>query len=281
MVKFKDMEEYKLSTDPWCISCSNLYKDVCLRIAYIFSLETDHNTKFFSLVQLRKKCHLLRCLTYVSIFKNTYFFSVYNKQLITISECIRKIIYSNEHCIVFTDDRIKASYGYEKNFSLLMALSLEFLLLYHPYLILVRYGISVISTREVLYYIEENYQDVISFTTEAFSLNFKKLKDCIHYVKERNLSIGFGDKIDRKKFFEDLFKDSNFIDHDVEVYISKEEEIPIINVVTDIYREIHNSFKYIQKTYYIKPVKYVFERVKIRSHQKFLKKIKRRKVKKS
>jgi len=161
-----------------------------------------------------------------------------------------------------------------------MALSLEFLLLYHPYLILVRYGISVISTREVLYYIEENYQDVISFTTEAFSLNFKKLKDCIHYVKERNLSIGFGDKIDRKKFFEDLFKDSNFIDH-VEVYISKEEEIPIINVVTDIYREIHNSFKYIQKTYYIKPVKYVFERVKIRSHQKFLKKNKRRKVKKS
>ena len=119
------------------------------------------------------------------------------------------------------------------------------------------------------------------FKSFFFILNFKKLKDCIHYVKERNLSIGFGDKIDRKKFFEDLFKDSNFIDHDVEVYISKEEEIPIINVVTDIYREIHNSFKYIQKTYYIKPVKYIFERVKIRSHQKFLKKNKRRKVTKS
>jgi hypothetical protein len=280
MVKSKE-EEYKLSTEPSCISCSNLYKDVCLRIEDMFSLETDHNTKFFNLVQLRKKCHLIRCLTCVSIFKNTCFFSVYNKQLITISECIRKIIYNNDHCIVFTDDRIKARYGYEKNFSFLIALSLEFLLLYHPYVILVTYGISVMSRRELSDYMEENYQDVISFTKEAFSLNFKKLKDCINYVKERSLSIGFGDKIDRKKFFEDLFKDSNFIDHHVEVYISKEEEIPIINVVTDIYREIHNRFKYIQETYYIKPIKYVFERIKIRSHQKFLKKNKRRKVKKS
>jgi hypothetical protein len=280
----KDMDDHKVSTSPWCISCSNAYKDICLRIANIFSLDTDYKTKFFNLTELRKKCHLLRCLFYVKQDNKEEFDSIYNKGLISICDCIRGRIYHHKNCVAFTEHKINSIYGDDDHFSFLIALCLEFLLLYSPYIIFVDYGLIVDTT--IVEYIQKYYSDVMSFCKEAFLLNFKNPKDCIKYVKERNKWIGLVDKIDRKKFFKDLFKNSNFIDYDGEVYVTNQEDISITNTIKYIYKDFNNIEKSPIKIFpslnkrgrsssiRIKPPRSVYDRLKSKSHLKFLKKLK-------
>jgi len=294
---FKRMSEYNLSEDAWCKSCSSAYKDVCMRIANIFSLNTDHDTKFFNLIELRKKCHLLMC--YIMYSMNLTFTSndfaheslkIYKKGLISLCDCIRQRVYHHENCIAFMNHKVENRYGDDDHFSFLIALCLEFLILYKAVIdqtkiLRFRGGIKDF-TKDFTKDIEIYYSDVISFCKEAFLRKFKKLKECIKYVKERNSSIGIKN-IDMRTFLIDLSNTYPDISkYEGDVYINDEDNKTIILFIEEEYK-LFNNIKILHTTIFsslnkrgrssprrMKPPRSVYDRLKTKSHLKFLKKLK-------
>jgi len=285
---FKRMAEYNLSEDAWCKSCSSAYKDVCMRIANIFSLNTDHDTKFFNLIELRKKCHLLMC--YIMYSMNVTFstndfahesLKIYKKGLISLCDCIRQRVYHHENCIAFMNHKVENRYGDDDHFSFLIALCLEFLILYKALIDRSKFLKIWGGIKDFTKDIEQYYSDVISFCKEAFLRKFKKLSHCLKYVKERNLSIGIKN-IDMRTFLIDLSNTYPDISkYEGDVYINDEDNEIIILFIEEEYK-LFNNMKILHSSLKrgrsaprrMKPPRSVYDRLKTKSHLKFIKKLK-------
>jgi hypothetical protein len=287
----KRMTEYNLSEDAWCKSCSSAYKDVCMRVVNIFSLDTNQDTKFFNLIELRKKCHLLMCyVMYAANLTVTDFtyesLKIYKKGLVSLCDCIRQRVYHHENCISFINHKVENRYGDDNHFSFLIALCLEFLILYRALVEQSKTLIFWAGVKDFTKDIDNYYSDVIKFARDSFLHKFKKLKDCLQYVKERNSSIGIKN-IDMRTFLIDLSNTyPNISEYEGDVYINDRDNKYITLMITEEYKEFNNvkksptaKFSYLKKRgrsspRRMKPPRSVYDRLKTKSHLKFLKKLK-------
>jgi len=206
---------------------------------------------------------------------------IYKKGLISLCDCIRQRVYHHENCIAFMNHKVENRYGDDDHFSFLIALCLEFLILYKALIDRSKFLKIWGGIKDFTKDIEQYYSDVISFCKEAFLRKFKKLSHCLKYVKERNLSIGIKN-IDMRTFLIDLSNTYPDISkYEGDVYINDEDNEIIILFIEEEYK-LFNNMKILHSSLKrgrsaprrMKPPRSVYDRLKTKSHLKFIKKLK-------
>jgi hypothetical protein len=307
-IVFRDGDDFKISEHEWCKECSNSYHTICDIVASKFNVPVkDH---FMSIKIIRKQSQkarmFLTCANFFSKQNISYDenvislilgFERYKKGLISIADCIRQRMFHHEKCVFNEIDR-PSMFGNDSHMDFLVALSVEFLLLYQPFKDFLpqlklniensmKYRFIEFKVKEfLLNNIECKYRDVFSAIDTLITYNFESRRELISYMKKRNADVDVKNLKEGKnevcKYIKECIMESEEALEcvlDLDIYITSSEEDSIYEYFTDYFKTIYkfNNDSLLKKTPSKKspelnPSKSPEERANSKRHLKYLRK---------
>lgn len=310
MLVFKDKDnEVKISEHRWCKECSDSYHTICDIIASRFKIDFDNN--FLPLIELRKQSQkarqFLTCVNFFSSEKIKYDdkiislilgFERYKKGLMSIADCIRQRLFHHKNCTLSVYDDKPRMFGNKTHTDFLVAISIEFLLLYQPFEdFLPELKIKIDNAMKYYYIdfkvkdfiindIKVKYRDIFSAIDTLITYSFNNRRELISYIKQRNEDIGIKnlkeDKNEVCKYVKDCIMNSEealdcVLDKDI--YITTSEETAIYDFLIDYFKTVYKFQEdplLKKKRIHLTPKRTPEERAKSRGHSKWLNKQKER-----
>jgi hypothetical protein len=184
-------------------------------------------------------------------------------------------------------------FGNDSHMDFLVALSVEFLLLYQPFKDFLpnlklkiensmKYRYIDFKVKEfILNDIENNYRDIFSAIDTLITYNFDSKRELISYIKNRNKDVGIKNLKEGKnevcKYVKECITESDeALDCvlDLDIYITTSEEDNIYEYFTDYFRSIYkfNNEPLLKKSPKLKPTKSPETKARSRNHRKYINK---------
>lgn len=306
---FKEGEHFKMSEHKWCKECSDSYHTICDIIASKFNIPIkNHHIPLQKIRKQSQKARMfLTCANFFSKQNVSYDenvisliigFERYKKGLISIADCIRQRMFHHENCI-FNDINRPTMFGNDTHMDFLVALSIEFLLLYQPFKdFLPQFKLNIDNSMKyrfidfkvkdfILNDIEANYRDIFSAIDTLITYKFNDRRDLIRYLKERNEDVSIKRLKEGRnevcKYVKDCITESEEVMDcilDLDIYITTSEEDSIYEYFTEYFKSIYKfnnelfkrSTSVKKKSPTLKPTKSPEERARSKRHLKWLKK---------
>lgn len=299
---FRD-ENIKISEHIWCKECNESYHTICDIIGSSLKVPVKKHHMILKLIrkQSQKARLFLTCANFFSKQNVSYDenvislilgFERYKKGLISIADCIRQRMFHHEHC-TFNDINRPSMFGNDSHMEFLIALSVEFLLLYQPFKdFLPQFKLNVENSIKYRYIdfkvkgfilndIETNYRDIFSAIDTLITYKFESRRELISYIKQRNNDIGIKNLKEGKnevcKYIKECIQESEDSLEcvlDLDIYITTLEEDSIYEYFTEYFKTIYkfNIEPLLKKSPKLKPTKSPEVRARSRRHLKWLKK---------
>jgi hypothetical protein len=298
---FKD-EEVKMSEHKWCKECNESYHTICDIISSKFKVPVKNH--YMQLKIIRKQSQKTRMfLTCANFFSNQNIsydenvmslilgFERYKKGLISIADCIRQRMFHHENC-TFNEINRPSMFGNNSHMDFLVALSVEFLLLYQPFKdFMPQFKLKIDNSMKYRYIdfkvkdfilndIENNYRDIFSAIDTLITYNFNSRRELISYIKKRNEDVGVKnlkeDKNEVCLYVKECIKDSEEALEcvlDLDIYITTSEEESIYDYFTEYFKSIYkfSNEPLLKKSPKLKPTKSPEVRARSKRHIKWLK----------